>query len=78
MLVDVRTVDEYNSGHADYAINIPSDDIDLNRFDKGKKIFLYCRSGNRSMLVENELSQKDYIAYNVGGYYDVIDVMNEA
>ena len=49
-VVDVRTQDEWNSGHLEGALHIEWQDIlqlssDIN---KDEKIYLYCRSGNRS------------------------------
>ena len=77
-LVDVRSIDEFNSGHAAYAINIPADDLVMSKIDKNKKIYVYCTSGGRSRTVEYTLSQKGYDAMNIGGLYDVLDIMGEA
>ena len=49
-VVDVRTQDEWNRGHLEGALHIEWQDIlqlssDIN---KDEKIYLYCRSGNRS------------------------------
>jgi phage shock protein E len=51
-ILDVRTPDEYNSGHIESAINIDfnSDtfkDI-LSKLDKSGEFLVYCRSGSRS------------------------------
>lgn len=52
ILVDVRTIAEYNASHLDGALNIPveviADQIETKISDKDTKIVLYCRSGNRS------------------------------
>ena len=52
-LIDVRTVQEYDSGHIKNAVNV--DFFQRNKFvtffktlDKSKPIYLYCRSGSRS------------------------------
>ena len=52
-LLDVRTPKEYEAGHIGGAVNINYFDEDFlsqveQRFDKGKPVMLYCRSGNRS------------------------------
>lgn len=51
-LIDVRTTDEYNSGHLTNAVNINVDDaaFDANiaRLDKSKPTFVYCLAGGRS------------------------------
>ena len=51
IIVDVRTVGEYKSGHIKNSINIPLDSLSqhLNRFpDKNKAIVVCCASGMRS------------------------------
>lgn len=52
ILLDVRTPAEYDAGHLEGAINInfesPSFASELQRLDKTKTYFVYCRSGNRS------------------------------
>lgn len=51
-LIDVRTIEEYNSGYIDGALNIDfykSSFIDsINVLDKSKTTVVYCKSGNRS------------------------------
>ena len=49
-MIDVRTVSEFKNGYVQDAINIEWQDISSIRdeFEKNQKIFLYCRSGNRS------------------------------
>ena len=52
-LIDVRTAEEYNSGHIKNAVNL--DIFNRNAFtayakelDVNQPVFLYCRSGSRS------------------------------
>ncbi|MFQ3251016.1 rhodanese-like domain-containing protein [Glaciecola sp.] len=62
LLLDVRTVEEYASGHIPTSINVPLDEVDtslksLMEF-KDAPIVVYCRSGRRagkaiSILEEN-------------------------
>jgi len=51
-LLDVRTQEEYDSGHIKGAINIdfrgPDFISKIGELDKSKTYFVYCRSGNRS------------------------------
>lgn len=52
-LIDVRTPSEFKSGHIKGSINIDffntSKFMDaLQKYDREKAIYLYCRSGNRS------------------------------
>ena len=52
IILDVRTPQEYASGHLEDAINIdynsPTFQESLTTFDKDKTYLLYCRTGNRS------------------------------
>jgi rhodanese-related sulfurtransferase len=51
-LIDVRTPEEVAQGALDNAVNINIYDADfkdkLNKLDKNKALFVYCRSGGRS------------------------------
>ena len=49
-VIDVRTMDEWNSGHLESAINIEWQNITSiqSNIPKNEEIYLYCRSGNRS------------------------------
>ena len=62
-VVDVRTQDEWNRGHLEGALHIEWQDIlqlssDIN---KDEKIYLYCRSGNRSGKATIILKDAGYI-----------------
>ena len=50
VILDVRTVAEYNDGHIEGAINIPVEELAtrLSELDKNDEILVYCRTGNRS------------------------------
>ncbi len=58
-LVDVRTPEEFASGHLENAVNINfySDDFKdrINELDKEKEVYLYCRSGGRSAKAAKDL-----------------------
>jgi len=52
VVIDARTLDEFNDGHISDAIHIPVSDIE-NRAEKlkkheGKPIIFYCKTGSRS------------------------------
>lgn len=49
-IIDVRTKEEYKSGHIKSAINIPLDKIIDNDFDldKNDKLVIHCRTNGRS------------------------------
>lgn len=71
LLVDVRSVAEYDAQHVASAVNIPLDQVQeaLPRRvpDKGRVILLHCRSGVRSGLAERRLRALGYTnAFNVG------------
>jgi rhodanese-related sulfurtransferase len=73
-LIDVRTPDEFKKGHIENAvlIDIKSNDfIDkVQKLDAEKPVYLYCRSGKRSVtasIVLKELGFKEIIDLE-GGY----------
>lgn len=72
LLVDVRTPEEFSSGHYPGAINIPHDNINKGLETLGvasdDTIILYCRSGNRSGQAETALRTAGFVnAHNAGG-----------
>ena len=64
IILDVRTIEEYNDGHIPGAICIPNETIDENVVsklpDKEQLILIYCRSGNRSKQAANKLKDLGY------------------
>lgn len=73
LLVDVRTVEEFNARHLTNAVNIPLPDLTkalpVREPDRGRVLLLYCRSGRRSGMAEKELRALGYTnAFNIGGY----------
>lgn len=73
IIVDIRTPEEFNEGHIENAVNIDfySDTFkeDLDKLDKNKAYFIYCRSGNRSgraMPIMKELGFKEVYNLSVG------------
>lgn len=74
MLVDVRTREEYEAGHAPKAINFPVERIQGKMYpteDRDKPIYVYCRSGRRSGIAYRELKSADYQnVYDIGGLED--------
>ena len=52
LLLDVRTVGEFNRGHMDGFTNIPVDELRerINEIEKGKPVYLICQSGLRSYV----------------------------
>lgn len=72
ILIDVRTKEEYDTGHIKGSILIPVDNLKEEAAktltDKEAVIFVYCRSGNRSKTAANILGDLGYKkVYNLGG-----------
>lgn len=68
VIVDVRTNDEYESGHIKGAVNVPVSEIKSIDISKDKKIVVYCRSGSRSNTAAKELIKLGYEkVYDMGG-----------
>ena len=64
IILDVRTIAEYNEGHIPNAICIPNETIGNNTInelsDKEQLILIYCRSGNRSKQAAEKLKKLGY------------------
>ena len=72
VIIDVRTEEEYKEGHIKESINVPYNEIDENiEIDKDKIIFVYCRSGNRSRIAQETLTQLGYIVHDLGAYNNI-------
>lgn len=70
VLIDVRTPQEFASGHIAGAINIPVDQIAsrLSEIPTDMPVIVYCRSGTRSARAQAILAQNDYTdLYDLGG-----------
>lgn len=63
-LIDVRTEKEYNQGHIENAIHmdvlLPSFKKDLVKLYKNKPIYLYCKSGRRSITALRILQKNGF------------------
>jgi phage shock protein E len=78
-LIDVRTAEEFATGHIDGAINIPFENIvaELAKLNmtKDTEVVLYCRSGRRSGIAQESLVKQGYSnTYNAGGFDSLISV----
>lgn len=69
VLIDVRTKEEYDSGHIPRSINIPYTEIENEiDYDKDKPIAVYCRTGKRSKEAALTLEKMGYTKiYDIGG-----------
>ena len=74
-IVDVRTPEEYASGHIPNAICIPNESIGkqppAELSDKKQLLLIYCRSGRRSKEAANKLVELGY--ENVVDFGGIID-----
>ena len=75
ILLDVRTFEEYHDGHIPGAINIANESIRTDEIselpDKNQRIYVYCRSGNRSKQAAKKLVKLGYTnIVEIGGIMD--------
>jgi rhodanese-related sulfurtransferase len=74
-LYDVRTADEFATGHFENAVNWPLQDLQAGKLpdvSKDTKIYVYCHSGNRSGQSTMILKQAGYT--NVTDLHGVANV----
>ena len=72
VLLDVRTAEEYASGHLPGALNVDVNSPDfaelVGALDPAKTYALYCRSGNRSGVAMQAMQQLGFThVYHLGG-----------
>jgi len=72
VILDVRTEEEYSSGHIENSVLISVDDLkdkaESILKDKDQKILIYCRTGNRSNTALKKLKEMGYTnLYDFGG-----------
>jgi rhodanese-related sulfurtransferase len=78
IILDVRTPNEFNSGHVEGAINIPLDSLvtripDLRK--KGKPVITCCKSGARSAIALSTLANAGLEVYNGGGWSSLANLI---
>ena len=75
IILDVRTVSEFDEKHISGAINIPNETIGTDAIpelpDKDQLILVYCRSGNRSKQASEKLVKLGYT--NIVEFGGIID-----
>ena len=75
-LADVRTEDEYYTGHAAGAVNFDVDSINSETAedmipDKKTPVFVYCKTGTRAAIASEILDRLGYEKiYDMGGLFD--------
>ena len=75
VILDVRTLEEYNEGHIAGSVLLPNDEMkdkaEVTLYDKEEVIVIYCRSGRRSEAAAKELVNMGYTnVYDFGGIVD--------
>ena len=72
ILIDVRDKEELNLGKIENSIHIPLEEIsyNLDSIDKNKKIYIYCKTGQRINEAVEQLSELGYDAYTLEGGYE--------
>lgn len=70
VILDVRTQQEFKSGHAKGAKNIPLQKLsnNLKKLDKNKTIITCCKSGVRSGQAKAILKSNGFDVHNGGGW----------
>lgn len=74
-IIDVRTEEEYKSGHIKNAINIPLDKIMENDFDleRDEKLVIHCRTNGRSKMAIEKLAGLGYKNLSIAPGVDLYD-----
>ncbi len=74
ILLDVRRADEYAEGHIEGAILLPNEEIGSERPeilpDLDTPLYVYCRSGRRSLEAAKKLAAMGYTVFDFGGIID--------
>jgi phage shock protein E len=83
MIIDVRTIEEWNSGHLASAqhleLQLVAVGIEQLVPDKSQQLYLYCRSGNRSGQAKTLVEAMGYTnVVNAGGVADAGALLDEA
>ncbi len=78
VVLDVRTKEEFQAGHAPGAINIPLNSVDQSLDEISgweKPIIACCASGRRSGIATQRLKSKGIDIYNGGSWKQVADMI---
>jgi phage shock protein E len=69
IILDVRTAEEFASGHIENAYNLPLQSLQfqLTNLDKSASYVVYCRSGNRSEQALKLMSNTGFSRVHNGG-----------
>ncbi len=69
-IIDVRTKEEYMSGHIIGSLNIPLNTLSdkISKISKDKPVITCCASGMRSSTAKNILQSNGFTVHNGGGW----------
>ena len=75
-IIDVRSPEEFLSGHVKGSVNIPLDKLQgqLGKINKNKPVITCCRSGARSGMAADLLKRNGFECYNGGPWTSVRDM----
>jgi NADPH-dependent 2,4-dienoyl-CoA reductase/sulfur reductase-like enzyme/rhodanese-related sulfurtransferase len=78
ILLDVRTVSEFEKGHIEGALNIPVDSLRerIGELDKDKEIIEYCQVGLRGYIAARILNQNGFKVKNMTGGFKSASTLN--
>lgn len=73
-VIDVRTAQEYNSGHVKGSVNWPLDQIESwsKKLKSGEEVVLVCRSGARAGQAQSYLERSNITAHNAGAWQNLM------
>lgn len=82
-IIDVRSADEFNSGHLPDALNLSLDNIETTVpeqiKDKNQVLLLHCLSGMRSGMAQRRLKSLGYTnVFNLGSLARARDIYSQA
>ncbi len=80
VIIDVRTLDEWNAGHLTTAQHLPveqiASSIETLVTDRDQQVYVYCRSGNRSGQAKSIMNDLGYNnVTNAGGLSDASQLL---
>jgi rhodanese-related sulfurtransferase len=79
LVLDVRTPDEFATGHLPMALNMPVDSIPqkLDKIPTNKTLVIYCEHGSRSKLAANFLAGRGYqkVYHIQGGFANLAPLL---
>lgn len=72
-LIDIRSIEKYNSKHIMNAVNIPMEQLLINPnkyLNKYEKYYIYCQKGIQSRKLCQILTNSGYNVINITGGYE--------